>query len=194
MKVLIAVALGCFLSFFAVAQDSSANNPPQSDNQQQESHGGLSQKGYDRIVKEVRHELVMLPFYGVFDNLAYSVAQDGTVTITGQVVKPVLKSDAENAVKKIEGVEKVVNNIEVLPPAPIDDRIRRATYRAIYGNTVLQQYSLRAVPPIHIIVNRGHVTLVGVVARQMDKQIAEMQAKSVSGVFSVTNNLQVENQ
>lgn len=194
MKAVIVVALGCFLSFFAVAQDSNANHPPQPDSRQQESHGGLSQKGYDRIVKEVRHELVMLPFYGVFDNLSYSVAQDGTVTITGQVVKPVLKSDAENVVKRIEGVEKVVNNIEVLPPAPVDDRIRRATYRAIYGNTVLQQYSLRAVPPIHIIVNRGHVTLVGVVARQMDKQIAEMQAKSVSGVFSVTNNLQVENQ
>ncbi len=194
MKVLFAIALGCFLSFFAVAQDSNTNNPAHSDNQQQESHGGLSQKGYDRIVKEVRHELVMLPFYGVFDNLSYSVAQDGTVTLTGQVVRPVLKSDAENVVKRIEGVEKVVNNIEVLPPAPMDDRIRRATYRAIYGNTVLQQYSLRAVPPIHIIVNRGHVTLVGVVSRQMDKQIAEMQAKGVSGVFSVTNNLQVENQ
>ncbi len=192
MKLLMAVALGCFLSFFAVAQDSNTIPPP--DNRQQDSHGGLSQKGYDRIVKEVRHELVMLPFYGVFDNLSYSVAQDGTVTLTGQVVRPVLKSDAETVVKKIEGVEKVVNNIEVLPPAPMDDRIRRATYRAIYGNTVLQQYSLRAVPPIHIIVNRGHVTLVGVVARQMDKQIAEMQAKGVSGVFSVTNNLQVENQ
>ncbi len=104
-----------------------------------------------------------------------------------------LKSDAENAVKRIEGVTKVVNNIEVLPPSPMDDRIRRATYRAIYGNTVLNQYALRAVPPIHIIVNRGHVTLVGVVARQMDKQIAEMQAKGVPGVFSVTDNLQVEN-
>ena len=92
------------------------------------------------------------------------------------------------------GVEKVVNNIEVLPLSPMDDRIRRASYRAIYGNTVLNQYALRAVPPIHIIVNHGHVTLVGVVARQMDKQVAEMQAKSVSGVFSVTDNLQVENQ
>jgi hyperosmotically inducible protein len=112
----------------------------------------------------------------------------------GQVVKPVLKSDAENVVKKIEGVEKVVNNIEVLPLSPLDDQIRRATYRAIYGNTVLNQYALRAVPPIHIIVDHGHVTLVGVVARQMDKQIAEMQAKSVPNVFSVTNNLQVENQ
>jgi hyperosmotically inducible protein len=195
MKALIGMILGCVLSLAAVAQEPNSANPPQPDAaNQQESHGGLSQKGYDRIVKEVRHELVMLPFYGVFDNLSYSVSQDGTVTLIGQVAKPVLKSDAENVVRKIEGVEKVVNNIEVLPLSPLDDRIRRATYRAIYGNTVLNQYALRAVPPIHIIVNRGHVTLVGVVARQMDKQVAEMQAKSVPNVFSVTNNLQVENQ
>jgi|SRR5215469_7575107 len=172
----------------AVGQESSPANPPQENRQQ------LSQKGYDRIVKEVRHELVMLPFYGVFDNLTYSVTPDGTVTLSGQVSRPTLKSDAENVVKKIEGVEKVVNNIEVLPVSSADDRIRRATYRAIYGNTVLSQYALRAVPPIHIIVNRGHVTLEGVVARQMDKQIAGVQANSVPGVFSVTNNLQVENQ
>lgn len=194
MKLLIGAILLCVLSLASAAQETGATNPPQPDNQPQEGRAGLSQKGYDRIVKEVRHELVMLPFYGVFDNLSYSVAQDGTVTLLGQVSRPVLKSDAEGAVKRIEGVEKVVNNIEVLPLSPLDDRIRRSTYRAIYGNSVLNQYALRAVPPIHIIVNHGHVTLVGVVARQMDKQIAEMQAKSVSGVFSVTNNLQVENQ
>lgn len=154
--------------------------------------GALSQKGYDRIVHEVRHELVMLPFYGVFDNLAYKVDPDGTVTLLGQVARPVLKSDAENSVKRIEGVEKVVNNIEVLPASINDDRIRRATYRSIYGNDVLNQYQLRAVPPIHIIVKNGNVTLEGAVARQMDKQIAEVQAKSVPGVFSVTNNLQVD--
>jgi hyperosmotically inducible protein len=95
-------------------------------------------------------------------------------------------------VKRIEGVERVVNQIEVLPLSPNDDRIRRAVFRAIYGNDVLSQYELRAVPPIHIIVKNGNVTLEGAVARQMDKQIAEMQAKSVSGVFSVTNNLQVD--
>jgi hyperosmotically inducible protein len=95
--------------------------------------------------------------------------------------------------KKVEGVEKVVNNIEVLPTSPNDDRIRRAVYRAIYGNDVLAPYSLRAVPPIHIIVKNGNVTLTGVVARQMDKQIAEMQTKSVPGVFSVQDHLQVEN-
>jgi hyperosmotically inducible protein len=152
----------------------------------------LSQKGIDRIVKEVHHELVMLPFYGVFDNLAYKVSPDGTVTLLGQVSRPTLKSDAENVVKRIEGVERVDNQIKVLPLSPNDDRIRRAVYRAIYGNEVLSQYALRAVPPIHIIVENGNVTLEGVVARQMDKQIAEMQAKSVPGVFSVTDNLRVE--
>ena len=152
----------------------------------------LSQKGMERIIKEVHHELVMLPFYGVFDNLAYKVSPDGTVTLLGQVSRPTLKSDAENVVKRIEGVERVDNQIKVLPTSPNDDRIRRATYRAIYSNDVLSQYALRAVPPLHIIVDNGNVTLEGVVARQMDKQIAEMQAKSVPGVFSVTNNLRVE--
>lgn len=156
--------------------------------------GALHQKSIDRIYKEVHHELVMLPFYGVFDNLAYKVDPDGTVTLLGQVSRPVLKSDAENVVKRIEGVEKVVNNIEVLPTSPNDDRIRRAAYRAIYGNDVLSQYQMRAVPPIHIIVNGGKITLEGVVARQMDKQIAGMQANGVHGAFSVTNNLVVEEQ
>jgi len=121
-----------------------------------------------------------------------TVAPDGTVTLLGQVSRPTLKSDAERTVKGIEGVERVDNQIEVLPTSPMDDQIRRATYRAIYGNDVLSQYALRAVPPIHIIVKNGHVTLEGVVARQMDKQVAEMQAKSVPNVFSVTNNLRVE--
>lgn len=154
--------------------------------------GALSQKGYDRIVHEVRHELVMLPFYGVFDNLAYKVDPDGTVTLIGQVARPVLKGDAERAVKGIEGVPRIINNIEVLPTSNLDDQIRRATYRAIYGNDVLSQYQVRAVPPIHIIVKNGNVTLEGAVSRQMDKQIAEVQAKSVPNVFSVTNNLKVD--
>jgi hyperosmotically inducible protein len=152
----------------------------------------LDQKSLARIYKEVHHELVMLPFYGVFDNLAYKVDPDGTVTLLGQVVRPALKSDAENSIKKIEGVERVVNDIEVLPPSPMDDGIRRQVYRAIYGNSVLNQYQLRAVPPIHIIVKNGHVTLEGAVARAMDKQIAGVQANSVPGVFSVTNNLVVD--
>ncbi|MGP0097082.1 MAG: BON domain-containing protein [Terriglobales bacterium] len=163
--------------------------------QDNQSPGTLDQKSLERIYREVRHELLMLPYYGVFDNLAYKVDPDGTVTLLGQVSPvrgPTLKSGAESSVKRIEGVEKVVNNIEVLPVSPMDDRIRRAVYRAIYGNPALNQYQLRAVPPIHIIVKNGHVTLEGVVARSMDKQIAGMQANGVSNVFSVTNNLVVE--
>ncbi len=148
-------------------------------------------RGYDRLVKEVRHELVMLPYYNVFDNLAFKV--DGsTVTLMGQVTRPTLKSDAERVVKSIEGVDKVVNKIEVLPLSPNDERIRMAVYRAIYGNTSLQRYGLQAVPPIHIIVNNGNVTLEGVVATEADKNIANLQANGVPGVFSVKNNLRVE--
>src|SRR5258707_11015564 len=187
-SLLAGLALPLFLSMTIFSMVALAS-PTTQDNQ---PAGALSQKSIDRIYKEVRHELVMLPFYGVFDNLAYKVDPDGTVTLLGQVSRLVLKSDAENAIKHIEGVEKVVNNIEVLPTSINDDQIRRATYRAIYGNEVLSQYQLRAVPPIHIIVKNGHVTLEGVVARQMDKQIAGIQANSVPGVFSVTNNLVVE--
>jgi hyperosmotically inducible protein len=143
------------------------------------------------IAREVRHELVMLPYYGVFDHFQFQV--DGeTVTLSGKVTRPTLKSAAENVVTDIEGVERVVNNIEVLPVSPNDDGIRRATYTAIYGHTALQRYGLQAVPPIHIIVENGNVTLEGVVASEADKNIAGIQAKSVSGVFSVTNNLRVE--
>jgi len=182
-SVLAVFALPLIFSMVALASPAIQDNQPT---------GALSQKSIDRIYKEVRHELVMLPYYGVFDNLAYKVDPDGTVTLLGQVARPTLKSDAENVVKRIEGVEKVVNNIEVLPPSPADDRIRRAAYRAIYGNDVLSEYQLRAVPPIHIIVNNGHITLEGVVARQMEKQVAGMQANGVPGAFSVTNNLVVE--
>src|SRR6516164_669473 len=144
----------------------------------------------DRIIREVRHELVMLPYYGVFDNLSYRV--DGnTVTLFGQVTRPTLKSDAENVVKKIEGVERVINNIEVLPPSPNDDRIRQAEYRAIYGFPSLNRYALAAVPSIHIIVKSGRVTLVGVVDNEGDKNAAGIQANSVPGVFAVTNDLQI---
>jgi hyperosmotically inducible protein len=188
-KSLLAVlALSLILSM-TIFSTLALASPAIQDNQ---AAGALNQKSIDRIYKEVRHELVMLPFYGVFDNLSYKVDTDGTVTLLGQVSRPTLKSDAENVVKRIEGVEKVVNNIEVLPTSINDDQIRRAAYRAIYGNEVLSQYQLRAVPPIHIIVKNGHITLEGVVARAMDKQIAGVQANGVHGAFSVTNNLVVE--
>ncbi|MCU1273936.1 MAG: transport-associated protein [Bryobacterales bacterium] len=145
-----------------------------------------------RIAREVRHQLLMLPYYGVFDDLAFSV-NDGTVTLLGAVTRPTLKSDAENVVKRIEGVNQVINKIEVLPPSPMDDQIRLAVYRAIYGDPALStRYGYRALPSIHIIVKNGHVTLEGVVANEADKNIANIRANGVPNVFSVTNNLQVE--
>jgi len=150
-----------------------------------------SERGQLRMQKEVRHQLVTLPFYSVFDNLAYKV--DGSsVTLFGQVTRPTLKSDAERAVKDIEGVERVENRIEVLPVSPNDDRIRRAVYRAIYGTEGLDRYAMRAVPTIHIIVKNGHVTLEGAVATEGDKNLANIKANGVSGVFSVMNNPQVD--
>ena len=143
-----------------------------------------------RITKEVRHELLMLPYFSVFDNLSYKV--DGyNVTLIGQVTRPTLKSDAENVVKKIEGVEHVDNQIELLPLSPNDDRIRRAVYRAIYGYPALQKYALGVQQPIRIIVKNGNVVLEGVVDNEGDKNIANIRANGVSGVFSVKNNLQV---
>jgi len=187
-SLLVFVAVQSILSIVIFSRVALAS-PTFQDNQ---PAGAISQKGLDRIYKEVRHELVMLPYYGVFDNLAYKVDLDGTVTLLGQVSRPTLKSDAGNVVKRIEGVTKVVNNIEVLPLSPSDDRIRRAAYRAIYGDSVLSQYQLRAVPPIHIIVKNGTITLEGVVAREMDKNVAGIQANGVHGAFAVTNNLVVE--
>lgn len=149
-----------------------------------------SARATERIAKEVRHELLMLPYLGVFDNLAYKV--DGyNVTLMGQVTRPTLKSDSENVVKRIEGVEHVDNQIEVLPVSPNDDRLRRQLYRAIYGFGPLQKYSLGVQQPIRIIVKNGNVTLEGVVDNEGDKNIANIRAKGVSGVFNVTNNLQV---
>lgn len=143
------------------------------------------------LVKEVRHELVTLPYYGVFDNLAYRV--DGSkVTLFGQVREPKLKSDAERAVKSIEGVSAVDNQIEVMPLSPSDDQVRLAVYRAIYSKPSLQRYQMGAVPPIHIIVKNGDVTLEGVVATTGDKDVAGIAANGVGGVHKVVNNLKTE--
>ncbi len=147
-------------------------------------------KAQERITREVRHELLMLPYFGVFDNIAYKV-EGYTVTLLGQVANPVNKSDAENAVKHIEGVEKVDNQIEVLPLSPMDDRLRHRLFKAIYGYPALEKYSLGVQKPIRIIVKNGNVTLEGVVDNQMDKNLAGIRANGVSGTFSVNNNLQV---
>lgn len=144
-----------------------------------------------QISKKVRHELLMLPYYNVFDDLAYRV--DGsTVTLLGAVTRPTLKSDAENAVRKVEGVSRVINEIEVLRLSPMDDQIRRAVYRAVFGDESLGiRYGMGAVPSIHIIVKNGNVTLEGVVNSEADKNLAYLRANGVPNVFSVTNNLQV---
>jgi hyperosmotically inducible protein len=149
-----------------------------------------SAKSEDRIVREVRHELLMLPYFGVFDNIAYKV-EGNTVVLMGQVVRPSLKSDAENAVKHIEGVDRVDNQIEVLPPSPMDDQLRIALFRAIYQYPALQKYELGVQKPIRIIVKNGRVTLEGVVDSEADKNLAGVRANGVPGIFSVTNNLHV---
>jgi hyperosmotically inducible periplasmic protein len=145
-----------------------------------------------RLAQEVRHQLAMLPYYSVFDNLEFRI--EGTkVILSGQVTRPSLKSDAETVVRRLEGVNKIVNEIQVLPLSPDDDRLRIAAYRAIYSKEPLQiKYGVRAVPPIHIIVNNGNVTLEGVVDSQADKDLAGLAANGVPGIFSVKNNLRVE--
>jgi len=149
------------------------------------------QKMQDRMTREIRHELVMLPQLTIFDNLAYKVNGD-TVTLMGQVRNAVLKDSAQQAVKRVEGVEKVDNQIQILPPSPNDDRIRRQVARAIFNDNRLFRYSIGSVPPIHIIVNGGHVALEGVVDNEADKNVAGIRANTVPGVFGVKNNLRVE--
>lgn len=146
-----------------------------------------------RIADEVRHQLVMMPYYGVFDWLEGQVLPDGTVTLRGEVTRETTQSDAEARVRKVEGVAKLVNEIEVLPISPSDDAIRVAMYRALFNyDRPLFRYATRAVPPIHIIVKNGRVTLKGFVATEMDKQLAYTAALGVSGVFEVTNQLMVD--
>lgn len=147
-----------------------------------------STRAQERIAKAVRHELLMLPYAGVFDNLTYKV--DGyNVTLGGAVTRPTLKSDAERAVKHVEGVEAVTNHIEVLPVSPMDDGLRRQLYRAIYGYPSLQRYAMPPVKPIRIVVSNGQVTLEGVVDSESDRNVAGMRANGAPGVFSVKNNL-----
>ncbi len=161
----------------------------------------VSARGFDKtnpkvegtaLAEQVRHNLVMLPYYNVFDNLAFQVNDNGTVILYGEVTRPFLRSDAVNAISRLVGKDKVVDKIEVLPLSPYDDRLRIALYRRVFGNIQLDRYALIPVPPIHIIVRNGNVTLAGVVASQADRNVAGIMANSVPGVFSVTNDLRVE--
>jgi hyperosmotically inducible periplasmic protein len=147
-----------------------------------------------RLQKEVRHQLLQLPYYGVFDDLAFK-ADGSTITLMGVVTQPTLKKDAESAIKRVEGVTNVVNQIEVLPLSPNDDQIRLAEYRAIYGDSALSaRYGFRALPSIHILVKNGNVQLEGWVANKFDYDLVNIRAKGVRGAFSVSNDLQIENE
>jgi hyperosmotically inducible periplasmic protein len=152
--------------------------------------GEVLPRAVEHIQKEVRHELIMLPYLGVFDNLAYRV-NGSDVTLVGKVTRPTLKSEAENVVKRIEGVERVNNEIEVLPLSAFDNTLRLRLFHAIYGYDPLQKYALGVDKPIRIIVKNGHVTLEGVVDNEADKNIAGIRANGVADVFSVANNLQI---
>ncbi|HZU41074.1 MAG TPA: BON domain-containing protein [Terriglobales bacterium] len=191
-----AVILACIAAPAQTANpaptSTSANTSNNIPGPTHEVNPAAAQANEDRITREVRHELLMLPYYSVFDDLEYSV-QGNTVYLKGLVVNPETKSDAEGAVKHIEGVSKVVNDIQIAPPFPADDQIRMREYRAIYGSDGLYRYGMAAVPAIHIIVDRGHVTLKGVVDNQMDKQLVDTRANSVPGVFSVKDDLVVAN-
>ena len=150
-------------------------------------------KGDENLVRVVHHQILMLPYYSVFDNVMFTV--DGSkVTLSGQVVRPTLKEQAEAAVKSIDGVVIVVDTIEVLPKSTVDDELRRGVYRAIFEDDVLKQYAVQAVPPIHIIVKNGAVALEGAVNNEVDKGLAEKKASTVAGVQSVANHLVVHNQ
>ena len=186
MRLVLTFLLLCGLSF---AQAQSSGNTV---NAQMAMRPGPN-ADQDRIAKEVRHELVMLPYYSIFDDLEFTVNGD-TVTLLGSVTRPTLKSDAENVVKKVEGVNKVDNQIKVLPPSPNDDRIRMEVARAISRQSSLYRYFMGAVGSIHIIVDNGHVTLKGFVDSQADNTQAKLAANQVPGVFSVTDDLQVTNQ
>jgi hyperosmotically inducible periplasmic protein len=145
----------------------------------------------ENLAKQVRHEIALLPFLSVFDNI--EIAVNGyDVTLRGQVIRPTLKTGAERVARKVEGVESVRNEIEVLPLSRFDDQIRLAVLRSVYGSSMLSRYAINPIAPIRIIVRNGNVTLEGVVLTEAEKNVAAIQANGVAGVFSVTNNLRVE--
>lgn len=179
-------ALVIFLTISAFASAMFGASSPKATPQ-----GALSA----RVIRQVRHELVTLPYYGVFDWLQFEVRADNTVVLRGQVVRPSTKSDAEGRVRDVDGVSKVVNEIEVLPLSPQDDRLRRALYRKLYGNdSPLFRYAVQAIPSIHIIVKNGRATLKGVVANKGDAQLAYIRARGVPGLFDVKTELQLESE
>ncbi len=181
-NLLMAMAVSVFMlgsAEFSQAASLRATDPAPPNSQQ------------SNLAEQVRHKLAMLPYLGVFDNLGFTIDSSNAVVLTGQVVWPILKSDAETAVRRVEGVSKVENKIEVLPLSSFDDGIRLRTYWAIYSRPGFEKYAIQAYPPIRIIVKNGHVTLEGVVGSKFDKTVAALTARSVPGAFSVTDNLRI---
>lgn len=164
-------------------------------NHSRESRTRAARYSPSMLAAEVRHRLVMLPYYDVFDWLEGEVKPDGTLVLRGQVVRPTLKSDAEKSARDVPGIKRVVNEIELLPLSSHDDQLRLALYRAIYKfDSPLFKYATRAVPPIHIIVKGGRATLKGVVATRADSDLVYLAARGVPGLFEVTNDLRAEDQ
>jgi hyperosmotically inducible protein len=181
-KLLLGMAVSVFVLGFAefsLAANLRAADPARQNSQQ------------SNLAEQVRHQIAMLPYFGVFDNLSFTIDNSNAVVLSGQVVRPILKSDAETAVRRIEGVSKVENKIEVLPLSSFDDAIRLRTYWAIFSRPGFEKYAIQAFSPIRIIVKNGHVTLEGVVGSQFDKTVAALSARSVPGAFSVTDNLRI---
>lgn len=183
--------LQTFLAAFLALGSTGLAFAGSTDQAAQQSMSSVNQRLDQRLSGEVRHELNMIPQFTVFDNLAYRV-DGGTVTLLGQVRDAIVKDSAEARVKRLEGVERVDNQIEILPASFNDDRIRRQVARAVFNDPRLFNYGIQSVPPIHIIVENGHVSLEGMVRTQTDKNDAFIRANGVPGVFSVENNLQVE--
>jgi hyperosmotically inducible protein len=193
MVVVIVMSLGAFGSGQSAqppvssepvpGQNGAAAQPPAGDET-------MSAETQAKLVNGIRRAIIMLPYYGVFDNIGFRL-HERTVTLEGQVVRSSLKPDAERAVKKVEGVEKVINNIEVLPPGPLDEQLRHQVYQAIYQYGPLFKYANMPNPPIHIIVRNANVTVVGVVDTETDKGLVSMRVKQVPDALNVTNDLRV---
>lgn len=180
---------------FASISSFAAPTPQKKENKsklESKSRAGREARDLAYLTKAIRKELVTLPFFSVFDWLEGNVEPDGTVYLRGQVTRPTLKKDAQRRVEKVEGVDRVINRIEVLPLSPNDDRLRRAVFRELFNfNSPLFRYGQQPIPPIHIIIDRGRLTLKGVVANKGDSDLANIKARGVPGLFEVRNELRV---
>jgi hyperosmotically inducible periplasmic protein len=191
--------MACAVLAVALTSISAPASPRQSQKgkksrlESKSSREARESRDLNYLTREIRKELVTLPYFGVFDWLEGNVQPDGTVYLRGQVTRPTLRKDSQRRVEKVEGVSRVVNRIEVLPLSPNDDRLRRAVYRELFNpNSPLFRYGQQPVPPIHIIVRNGRLTLKGVVANEGDSNLANIKARGVPGLFEVRNELRVE--